>query len=245
MEITKREILFGTIILSIMLGIGIWLSNPIISNVTERASRVVSAVQVKDSAKFDYIRRTNVGDFLAEGTLFVKDPVSIPDISGQYGEIRKNTEEYRMHTRVVTTTDGKGHTHSHTETYYSWDVVKRESWDGKRVEFLGQEFTPKGIHFRYPTSYQEKHDAPRELFGNKKRYVYYTAPTSYYGLMTGNADNKTLNDVRFRNGDNIHKVLDKAFSEIKGAPIGYWVFWVFITAGVLLLFFYFENRWLY
>lgn len=245
MEITKREILFCSIIIAVMVGLGLWISNPIISSVTQDAEKIVSAVQVKDSAKFDYIMRTNVGDFIGEGMLYTVDPVSIPDIEGQYGKIEKLTQEYEMEMRVVTTEDEKGNIHTHTETYWEWNTKKREEWEATAVKFLGKTFKPKDILFKYCTSYYKTIEAPKQLFHDDVRYVYYVAPSDYQGTLTGIADNKSFSELRFKNGNTIQKTIERAMSNIKGTPIGFWIFWGLLTIGASILFCYFENKWLY
>lgn len=246
MEITKREILFGVVIVAIMMGLGVWLSNPIISKATQKANIIISAVQVKDSAKFDYIRRTDVGDFLAEGDLFAVNPVSIPDIEGVYGKIEKNTEEYTEHTRTVTTTDEKGNTHTETETYWEWDVKKREHWESHLVKFLGREFIPKDIGYRFNTHYHSTIYPPKKkFFSDDIRYVYYVAPATDYGTLRGTVENKTFLKLKFRSGGTIEKAIEKAYNSMNGSEVGFWIFWVLLTGGIVFLFFYAENHWLY
>jgi hypothetical protein len=148
MEVTKREILFSTIILAVMIGLGVWISNPIVSSLTKNALETVSAVQIKDSDKFGYIKRTNAGRFLAEGPLVANDTITIPDIPGQFSYIEKVKEVYTRHTEVYTTTDGKGHVKTHTRTYWSWDVKGREKFETEDYNFLGENFTKKEIGYR-------------------------------------------------------------------------------------------------
>ena len=45
-----------------------------------------------------------------------------------------------MHTRIVTYTDGEGHTHSRTEIYWTWDRVKREEDSTETFSFMGVSF---------------------------------------------------------------------------------------------------------
>ena len=124
MEITIREILFSILILAVMVGIGVWISSPILRGSTERYLDRMSSVSVTDSSKFDYIRRTDAGRFVAEGTLSAVDTVSLPELARPYSYIRKAQEEYRRHTETYTTTDSKGHVTTHTRTYHSWDEVR-------------------------------------------------------------------------------------------------------------------------
>ena len=62
-KITLREVLFSTIIICIMVGLGIWIRNPILRSSAESAMKVTSSVKVNDNEKFAYIRRTNAGIF--------------------------------------------------------------------------------------------------------------------------------------------------------------------------------------
>lgn len=244
MEITKREILFGTIIAAIMIGLGVLLSGPIITSATDSALRTVSAVQVEDSTRFDYIRRTDVGDFLAEGDLFVVDPVSIPDISGQYGKIEKIKEEYREHTRTVTETDSEGHTHTRTETYWEWDRVDSWKWESDVLRFLGHTFTPHQIEYRFRTHYKETIEPKAGFFGVRTRYKYYTAPTVEHGTIIGIAKDKQFTSTTFER-TTIKEIIENANSNIDVAPVLFWVLWMLLTGGIIVGFFYAENHWLY
>lgn len=228
-----------------MIGLGIWLSNPIVTSVTDKALKTISAIQVKDSTKFDYIRRTNVGDFLGEGELIAAEPVSIEDIQGTYGKIVKHKEEYREHTRTVTETDSKGNVHTHTETYWEWDVVKTWEWESPNVVFLGQNFTTKQIHYKWNTKYQETIKPKVGFFETEIRYKYYTAPITDYGVLFGIADNKSYNDLKFKSGQSIAKIVENAQNNINSAPIVFWVLWIMLTVGLVFLFYYAENNWLY
>ena len=148
MEVTKREILFSTIIFTIMIGLGILIENPIISKLTQDALKISSASTVNDSTKFGYLRRTDVGLFLAEGDLVAQNPVSIEDIPGKYLEIEKIKERYTEHVRVHTTTDGKGHTRTYTTIEHSWDKQGRsEEWRCDSINFLAEKFSLKDIKF--------------------------------------------------------------------------------------------------
>ena len=154
-EITPREILFSVIILSFMVAIGVWLSNPILKKVNEDALNIESCVKVADAEKFGYIKRTNVGNFLAEGTLTAIDSVSIPDIEGFYGAIVRDKERYTMHVETYTTTDGKGHTQVHTRTYWTWDVIHTDRWASNYVSFLGETFKMTDLNYRWHPSFKE------------------------------------------------------------------------------------------
>ena len=229
-----------------MIGLGVWISNPLVSKASEKALKVVSATRVKDSDNFDYIRRTNVGHFLAEGELIANDTLRNPDIPGIYSRIEKITEEYRLHTETYTTTDGKGHVQVHTRTYHSWDEVKRENNVSRTFTFLGKEFTAKEIHYTVPVEKSVTvEDKTTKWFENDRRFVYRTAPIAVSGILDGTAENKTYNELNFKKGYTIDKAVEKAEKNIDSAPVAFWVIWILLTAGIVTLFYVLENKWLY
>ena len=118
-KITWREVLFSVIIVAALYGLGVWLSNPILSSSTEKAQKVIAAIKVADPHKFDHIRRTNAGSFLADGYLIANDTIRLEELPGKYSRVKKVKEEYRLHVETYTTTDSKGHTTTHTRTYHS------------------------------------------------------------------------------------------------------------------------------
>ena len=238
-KITGREILFSTIIVCVMVGLGVWISNPILRVATENAMKITSLVKVNDDEKFAYIARTNVGDFLAEGEIVAIDSVSIPDINGYYLQIDKVKERYTIHTRTVTTTDSKGHTHIRTEIYWSWDRIGKEVFCSDSVRFLGQEFLVDSIAHWINTSYKETIKESGSI-----RYKYYTYPTKTKGVMHGVCDDKTYKKLKFDEGDTIESVVKSAEERISGSPVLFWIIWMIITAGIIFLFYYAENNWL-
>lgn len=244
MEITKREILFSTIIVSLMVGLGVWIENPIVSNATKESLRTASSVQIKDSEKFGYIARTNVGPFIAEGELVANDTIMISDIPGQFSVIKKVKEVYTEHVEVYTTTDSKGHTQTHTRTYHSWDVKGKEVFETGDYTFLGKKFTARDIDYHY----REKLDTiiyHRKFWGDDVRYCYYTAPITVEGVLFGSAENKGYTNLNFHEGATIQAVVDDAEGWVHIAPILFWVLWLLLTACFVYLFYYCENHWLY
>lgn len=238
-QITKREILFSTIIVCVMIGLGVWISNPILKSASESALKTVSSVTVNDAEKFGYIKRTNAGDFLAEGTMYTMNPVSLPELDGTYMKIEKVKEKYTMHVQHYTTTDGKGHTQHHTRTYWSWDVVGRKNFVADSVLFLGQFFKLKAIDYGIPCEYKETQKESSHI-----RYKYYVHPKDAKGVMTGTCDDKSYKEMAFTRGTTIDKEIERADKRLNSAPIIFWVLWIILTLGLVALFYYFENNWL-
>ena len=245
MRITKREILFSTIIVTLLFGLGIVISRSFIPKLTHSALEVISAVEVDPGMRdrFDYIRRTEVGNFLAADTLKALDPVSISDIQGEYIEIKKEKERYTKH--VHHHSDGK---RSWTTVTHSWDYQSKTVWKAEKFEFLGQNFSRGEMEFRYPmnkltTIYE--HD--RGVWGPRVgdiRYVYYIYPKEVAGLMNGEARDKWFKNLYFKPGDTIERRKNGAIRRIKAVPITFWIIWTLLIAGAVAGFYYLENNWL-
>ena len=240
--ITTREILFSIIIFVLMLGIGLWFHDPILFPVQQSQLETISAIQIdKDVDKFDYIGRTDVGDFLANGTLSTPDPVSIPDIPGKYMYIEKTKEKYTMHTETYTTTDDEGHTHTHTRTYWSWDVVDVNHVNCNYYTFLGKTFPVSSVHFNihWHTTYYDTIKESSDI-----RYIYYIFPMTADGCMTGNVKDKTYNHLVFNHNRSAQNIIDSAETKITISKVLYWFMWLLITGGLIFGFYYLENDWL-
>ena len=244
MEITKREILASVTILAVMVGIGVWLSAPILSKATERYFAVASSVVVNTDDEFDYISRTNAGRFLANGTLSVIDTVRIEELPGVYSFIKKVKEEYRLHTEVYTTTDGKGHTTTHTRTYHSWDEVKHWNYKAERAMFRGKEFNIDEV-YRVRTQKDTIIKVKAKMFENNTRYVYYTAPVSFDGVMLGSAMNRKYEEPKFINGLTAEEYIKNTERKLNGNTVLFWILWSLLTGGMIVGFYALENKWLY
>ena len=242
-KITWREILFSVIIIAFLFGIGVWISNPILTSATENSQKVISAIKVADPHKFDHIRRTNVGFFLADGDLIANDTITLPELPGKYSRVKKVKEEYRLHTETYTTTDSKGHTQVHTRTYHSWDAVGHEEFETKTFTFLEKRFTKKEIKYSCSTT-KDTTIYNKKAWSNDIRYVYYTTPVTVFGVMEGTAADKTYKDLNFRRGATTKEVVEKAEKHIHSAPITFWVLWWIMIVAVVVLFVYAENDWL-
>lgn len=113
MEITKREILASISIITIMILFGILISTKISEYQMDKNEIYNKAVKIEDQSMFQYGMDTNIGNAFVYGILEAVDTVTYPEIDGKYMYISKVEEHYNMHTRTYTTTDSKGHTHTH------------------------------------------------------------------------------------------------------------------------------------
>ena len=94
-EITPRELLFSVIIVVLMLTLGFFISEKISSAADEKNQEYEQAAKINgDKELFEYGMRTDIGNAFVSGTLKAVDPVSLPDIDGEYSFIRKVKEKY-------------------------------------------------------------------------------------------------------------------------------------------------------
>ena len=136
MQITKREILLSVSIIAIMLVIGVLISGKISEVQMDSNEKYNKATTIESTELFRYGMDTSIGNSFVYGDLKAVDPVTYPEIGGQYLSVTKIKERYTMHTRVVTSTDSKGKTTSKTETYWTWDEVNRERINSNKMLFL-------------------------------------------------------------------------------------------------------------
>ena len=248
MKITVREILFSTIIISGIFGLGILIDRSFIPRLTEKALKIVSAVQVDNlPSRFDYIRRTEVGDFMAAGVLEALDPVSISDIPGEYLEIKKVKEKYTKHVHHHTTSDGKGHTRSYTTVSYSWDRVDSWNWKSDSLLFMNQRFGIKEVNFHYSLQTNTtKYEKERKFGANVGdiRYVYTTWPDKTIGLMSGEARDKWYKGLVFEKDQTIEGKIKWAEKRIEVVPHVFWIFWILLILIAVFGFYWLENNWL-
>ena len=237
MEITKREILLSVIIVLVLLCIGFLISGSINTALLDKYQEYDKALQINNDAElFQYGMRTNVGRAFVFGEVAVVDPVTYPEIGGEYSHVEKVKERYTMHTRVVTYTDGKGHTHTRTETYWTWDKVSSDSIHSDRIVFLGVEFDYGTIKFEadnYIDTIKESSDI---------RYKYYATPVSCEGTSYCLLSDNTIREAEFHREQDIDTTIKGL--ESKWQLILFWIFWTILIIGAVIGFCYFDNRWL-
>lgn len=180
---------------------------------------------------------TNVGNAFVYGDLKAVDTVTYPEIGGEYMYVEKVKERYTMHTRTVTHTDGKGHSYTTTETYWTWDRVGSEDIKCKEVSFCGVNFASNKIDLP-GTDYI---DTIKE--SSHVRYKYYGVETEYKGTIFTDLRDKTIPDnTSFYNNSTIDETIERLESDFP--IIIFWIFWIILIGGVVFGFYYLDNRWL-
>ena len=247
MEITKREIIVSFAIVSVMLVVGFFISGNITESQNDKNMEYNKAVKINDSQLFKYGMDTNVGNAFVYGDLQAIDTVTFYEIGGEYLHAKKIKERYERHERKVTKTDSEGKKQTKIEVYYEWEEEERESKHSEKIMFCGVEFPYKKITYS-----SDKHiktiNSDREYSWQSGEYVkvrfqYYGTPIKHTGTVYTKLSDGTISDnSKFLKDYTIEQALEKYTSEF--GNIVFWIFWIMLMGGVVMIFYYFENNWL-
>ena len=237
MEITKREIIASISIIAIMLIFGVIISGKISEKIMDSNEIYNKAIKVENEELFGYGMRTSIGNAFVYGDLEVLDPVTYPEIGGEYSYIEKVKEKYTMHTRTVTTTVN-GKTRTRTETYWTWDRVGTESIKAKKVKFLGVEFDYTQF-LNLDSSYIDTIKESSHI-----RYKYYGSPIKATGTIFTTLQNNNIgNDIKLYENMSIEETYDY-LQDGFGLLFLFWFAWILLITGVVYGFYYLDNDWL-
>lgn len=224
-----------------MLIIGFAISEKIRQSLLEDYQVYDTAAQINDDKElFEYGMKTNVGYAFVYGELKTLDPVSYPEVSGKYSYIKKEEQEYRRHSRTVTKTytDSNGRTHTKTEIeyYWTWDTMKKESKTATKISFLNVEFAYEKIPF--PSSHQ------LEIVntGYHERNVYYGTETDFQGTLFTSLKENTINNTKFYKNKTIAETIENLETGVE--IVIFWILWILLIIVLVIVFYYFENKWL-
>ena len=243
-EITSREIIVSIAIIAAFLIGGFLISGRIQDSIDDANMKYNTAVKIdcSDSNElFVYGMRTNIGNTFVYGELIAVDPVSYPDIDGEYMEVKKTKEKYTMHTRQVAhtrTVNGRTQTYYTTQVYYSWDYAGSESKKCTKVRFCDVEFSSDRIDLP-PLQHIDT-----QTFGNI-RYIYEGSKTEYIGTLFSNLREDTISE-----GSDFlaNMTIDEAveyYKQTGAIEQGlFWLVWTVICGACVYGFYSLENRWL-
>lgn len=239
-EITLREILVSIIIVLFMAAAGFLISEKISSKLDERNEEYEQAVKIEnDRELFEYGMRTNVGNAFVSGTLKTLDPVSLPEIDGEYSSITKTKEEYTKHTRTVTDYDSNGEVKGHhEEVYYTWDAVGHENYYATKISFLDIEFDYGKIEFpgqSYLTTIKVSSDV---------RYVYRVCGTEFNGTIYTKLGDNTITQTKFYNENSTSEAFEIACDTNKGCLDIFWIIWIVLIVACVYAFVRLDNEWI-
>ena len=239
-EITVREILASISIVAVMLLIGFVISGNIKQGEADYNERFLKAIKIEGRDLFQYGMDTNIGDAFVYGDLDAVDTVTYPEIEGEYMYAEMVTERYTKHTRQVAhtrTVNGKTQTYDTTETYWTWDVIERDSKKCNEVAFSGVVFPASKI------SIPGDHYISTVSAGWHLRHVYYGVDTHFTGTIFTNLRDGTISDnTKFYNDTTIDEAVKRSLHG--GGIFLFWALWIILIGGIVFVFYYADNKWL-
>lgn len=247
MEITKREIIISVAIAAVMLIVGFFISGKITDMQNDKNAEYQKAVHIEDSELFRYGMDTNVGNAFVYGDLQAVDTVTFDEIGGEYLHVKKIEERYERHEREVTETDSEGKKHTKVEVHYEWEIEDRESKHSENIMFCGIEFPydkiPYSLDNHIKTINSDREYSWKSGEFVKVRYKYYgTSPKHTGTVYTKLSDGTISYNSRFFKDYTIEQALDSCTHSVANEM--FWALWIALTAGAVIGFCYFDNKWL-
>lgn len=238
-DITLREVVFSVLIVGIMGFLGFLIAQGIEKREYDDTLKYRQAPAIESEDGFRHAIKTDIGYAFAHGLFNAKDTVKYEHVDGEHLYIHISHQEYRMHTQHYTTRDSKGRTHHHVRHYWSWDTISTDSMHSKQVAFCGVTF-PYG-KFDYG-HVPEDRTIYKPHGWSHKREIIRTMPIEFSATIFANLKG---NDIS--NGTTLMMIGIEEYRtrlcDSCGVAI-FWSIWVFVTVGLVLLFYHIDNTWL-
>lgn len=204
----------------------------------DRNNMYETAIPTQSKDSYDYVLKTQQGIFYTEAEVEAKNPVSLPEISGEYTSLYVVEEHYVMKTRVVTETDKDGNITTKIETYWEWEVYRRDTYNTDILIVHGNEYPYnkfKGIDEDRITRLKPRSHVRVTYYGSpvKDTYMFIAKATeaglqTTYGKDTGIYLEKAKYDTY---------VEDHVSSGVFG-KWAFWIFWVTLIGATVYGYFY-------
>ena len=237
-EITQRELLFSIIIIFVMMATGFFISEKISTHVNEKNQIYQQSVKIDENQQvFEYAMRTNAGNAFVFGTLLALDPVTIPEIEGEYAYIEISLQRYTQHQRIETRRVN-GHTQTYIKYYWTWDTIDTEKKSCTKISFLNHEFDYGTIPFpnlRYVDTVYES---------SRYRRVYNVYDTKYQGSIFAKLADNTVTNVQFINDMASEEAMEYLCKSATGYVIIFWLIWFILMIIIVGVFYVAENNWI-
>lgn len=241
-ELTLRELVFSILILGVLFAIGFFAAGVIEQHVNDNNLRYNQAVALHSDDEFKHALSTDVGYVFAHGRLIANKPVKNEHLDGEWLCVDVKHQRYQMHTRRVayTVTDGKGRTHTRyrTETYWSWDTVRRSSDHSPTVTYCGVQFDYGKFNYGYMPEETSKHST-----GYHKRDVVTVVPKTFNATLFGEAKS---NDLVGQSILLVPMSMEEYREDLttSHAVMIFWILWSVFSVIALFGFYAIENNWL-
>lgn len=231
--VTKRDIIFSILVIALMFFIGTLIGNKINEHHAKKLETYNDALRIEDQKSFEQAMKDGVEHAFIYGTVNAVGSVSYPEVKGEYLYLKKEKQEYTLHTKTGTDSDGK----PTTSTSWEWDTVDYEELGVPDIEILGVTFSVNKIKF--PAADKIKTDKKSD----KLRYRYYGIETSHKGTIYVDLSSGTIPDRT-----DLHiGMTPTEYIERDSFNVGivfFWIMWFFVTGLIVLTIVMEDNEWL-
>ena len=243
MKNIKKNFILNIIIIFIMLIVGFFIDSKITENNNKINKLYNLAAKIENKDQFQYGLKNSIGNSLVYGEIKAANPVSMPEIEGEYFYIEKITEEYSMHTQTDTYGDAQGNIYTTTRIYYSWDYKNTES-------VISDEFILMDNKFNNPiyglpverldlSKYAKNQSNVSSNYiyndNNRNLITYYNIVTlSFIGTLETKLYNQKLqnfsngNELKFYNNKNINETIEYVKNYNNIWKISFRIIWVIL-----------------
>ena len=244
MEFTHREKIVSVGIGAIIIAIIVILFNGLSAKEGEYSRILTSATCIDNKDTFNYACNTSIGNSIIKATFSTTEPVSDRKVQDCL-YIKRDYEEYRMHT--YTTTDSKGHTTVHT--YWSWDLIKTDEFKPNNINIFDKTFDISNLNLEL----RNLDDMGTDNFAYHKRYIYKGIKNNCQGILLTFIENNNLRDditliegksIFYNNMDTKEAIIQQIKSELNTGKTATVIFFIILGVGIILFFAYSENNWL-
>lgn len=267
MRITKREILFSIIIIFLMASIGMLIHSVIQEGITKDSEKIFMAAKIEEPDMFNYSLQTSIGNALVYGTITATEPVSVPEIKGEYFSITRVTERYTKHIETETYTDSSGKTKTREVVKYSWDYYDSDEYYSESFYFMGNKFNNridglpenKIYNLEEVVSDEWKNYVHGNYIYKDGRFMNNVGDEREYYIVTSMEMDGTLEvnlvdgDIKsFYGGDSLKFYYNRSIEEVvedtknRGfiSTVVFVSIWSILTLAAVIGFYYIDNRWL-
>lgn len=237
-EVTLREVIFSITIVAVLYLIGFFIAGHIEHSANSKNLEYRQAAQISNTNEFAYALKTDIGNAFIQGKFEAVDTVSHNNLSGDWLHIVAEYEKYTMHTRMVTTSNGKGGTRTYLHTYWTWDRYDLKRLHSKFVKF-------GGIVFPYDTfsyDYAER-KSHRVKIGNGRRITFTALYPRFNATVYSNLkDGKLIGENILMKDMSIKECYD-SYTKNCGLVI-FWSIWILFMCAAVVIFVIHENGWI-
>lgn len=231
----NKKLIAAIVFIVISVVIDIVVCAKVANHNRQQRSMYQTALKTTDKDRFNYIINSQQGNVITNARLTASEGVKFPEMTNKnkFMYVERTLEEYTMHTTV--TTDSKGNIQ--TTTYWSWDDVRTDKRQTKKVSIYGKQYDASKFNvgrFLQDKSASkitnEKYSSYYYLDGDR-RYRYEVVPIKIKGSFIAKAVNGTLRPIK---GKTI-KVSDESYRKYLKEKLDPKVGGVVIVATMLIM----------